>query len=262
MFPQDSRKSLKKQVIIFGMFLSLFFMPSDLIFAQEHITAYPQLGHKSGIKDLIFSPDGRLIASCSNDFQIKIWDVQTLTEIGNLKGHTDWVRSIVFNKSGTELLSASDDKTIKLWDIAERRELKNFTGHSDMVMAAVFSPDEKNILSFNDAKIITIFDRETALKKASFEANGSISAISYTASGRSIIYTEANTIKMFDAETGNIEKTYIGHEKAVNCFSYNADKRYLVSGSEDQTIKIWDMTVISSNVGVLYSGEKAQCPRN
>ena len=60
---------------------------------------------------------------------IKLWNIETKTEIITLKGHSDFVRSVVFNSNGTILASGSNDNTIKLWNIKTQKEIATLKGH-------------------------------------------------------------------------------------------------------------------------------------
>jgi WD40 repeat protein/tRNA A-37 threonylcarbamoyl transferase component Bud32 len=64
---------------------------------------------------LIFSPDGQILASSSNDNTIKLWDVASGNEIGTLTGHCSQVNSIVFSCDGQILVSGGADGAIKIW---------------------------------------------------------------------------------------------------------------------------------------------------
>ena len=72
--------------------------------------------HSDPVNEVVFSPDGQLLASASDDNTIRLWDPATGTSRGTLEGHSDWVRAVVFSPDGQLLASASDDKTVRLWD--------------------------------------------------------------------------------------------------------------------------------------------------
>ena len=66
---------------------------------------------------------GTILASGSSDNTIKLWNIETKTEI--LSGHSDVVSSVAFNNTGTILASGSSDNKIKLWNIETKTEIAN-----------------------------------------------------------------------------------------------------------------------------------------
>ncbi len=73
-------------------------------------------GHGTGVTDVVFSRDGKLLASGGTDNTIKIWDVATKRELRTLVGHTANIESMDFSPDGRLLASASDEGSTFLWD--------------------------------------------------------------------------------------------------------------------------------------------------
>jgi WD40 repeat protein len=75
---------------------------------------------------VVFSPDGRTVASQSDNNAIHLIDVATGKVLQTLTGHTDFVTSIAFSRDGHTLASGSNDNTIRMWDVATGKLLKSF----------------------------------------------------------------------------------------------------------------------------------------
>jgi len=80
-------------------------------------------GHTDYVLSVVFSPDGKLLASGSPDETVKLWRVSDGELIHTLEGHTDYVLSVTFAPDGTRLASGSGDGTIRLWGIPEEEEV-------------------------------------------------------------------------------------------------------------------------------------------
>ena len=74
-------------------------------------------GHGKGADTVAFSPDGRLLASCSDDKTVWLWGPATGEHRQTLTGHTSMVWAVTFNPDGRLLASAGYDKTVRLWDL-------------------------------------------------------------------------------------------------------------------------------------------------
>nr|NCS18119.1 protein kinase [Microcystis aeruginosa G13-12] len=83
---------------------------SSLRFLDKTLT-----GHSDMVTSVVYSPDGRYLASGSDDKTIKIWEVATGKELRTLTGHSGWVSSVVYSPDGRYLASGSVDKTTKIW---------------------------------------------------------------------------------------------------------------------------------------------------
>ena len=79
-------------------------------------------GHTSAVFSVVFSPDGKTLASGSDDRTLKLWDVATGKEQATLKGHT-WSYCVAYSPDGKVLAtgSLSPANTIKLWDVQTRK---------------------------------------------------------------------------------------------------------------------------------------------
>jgi hypothetical protein len=122
-------------------------------------------GHTNEIMSVAFSPDGKSLASASQDNSVKLWNVATGKERSTLQGHPEPVWSVAFNPDGTILASASDDKTVKLWDVATGKQRATLQGHTKEVMSVAYSPDGKTLASASEDKTIRLWD-EPLTKKA------------------------------------------------------------------------------------------------
>ena len=94
---------------LFFLFL-LFVSALTLAQTQEPRLVLP-VGHTDKVNSAVFSPDGTLALTASNDNTARIFEVATGKELQVLSGHMSWVISAVFSPDGKLVLTASLDNT-------------------------------------------------------------------------------------------------------------------------------------------------------
>ena len=86
----------------------------------------------------MFHPVYTVIASCSEDATIKIWDMDTNKILTTLKGHTSRINDICFDEDGSFLASCSNDLSIKIWDMNKYKCLKTLNGHDHTISSIAY----------------------------------------------------------------------------------------------------------------------------
>lgn len=232
-------------------------------------------GHTKAVLDLDYGgPRGNtLLASCSSDLTVKLWDPSDeYKNIRTLPGHDHSVSAVRFIPSGTAgspmsgnlLVSASRDKTLKIWDVTTGYCVKTLHGHADWVRDVAPSTDGRFLFSAGNDQVPRLWDASSGEAKSTFlghehvvECVAIAPAASYphlaplaglkkpppASSSTEFVATGSRdkTIRLWDSR-GTLIKTLIGHDNWVRSLVFHPGGKYLLSVSDDKTLRCWDFT--------------------
>ncbi|WP_416212377.1 WD40 repeat domain-containing protein [Nostoc sp. DedQUE09] len=247
----DRRKAVKSSVMAAEKMLGLPYVDADTRIQVElallntvHNVAAPNTlgGHANSVNGVSFSPDGKMLASASDDHTVKLWDTSTGQEIKTLIGHTNWIWGVSFSPDGKMLASASKDKTVKLWDTSIGKERKTLTGHTNEVNRNSFSPDGKMLASASKDKTVKLWDTSIGKERKTLTGHTKeVWGVSFSPDGKILASASHDkTVKLWNTSTGKEIKTLTGHRDAVWGISFSPDGKMLASASNDKTVKLWD----------------------
>ncbi len=220
-------------------------------------------GHNGAVRSVSFSPDGAYLISGSDDFTIKLWEVESGNQVYTFAGHQDWTKA-VFSPDGNNIVSGGGrggfyeediDHTIKLWNV-DTNELiwslgSDFSGHDSQVSSIAYSPNGQHIVSGGYDKTIKLWNAETGnLIHSSIPGHaGTVNSLNFPPTGNYFVSAGGNTspeeaagiIKIWETQTGELVKTFDGHDAQARVAVFSPDGNLIASGSDDGIIKIWEV---------------------
>jgi WD40 repeat protein len=222
-----------------------FFFPSNFLPLPELLRVLTHLIGNGRVRSVAFHPDGKKIASGSDDKTIKVWDTQTGQCAWRLTGHSHSVMSVAWNNDGTKLASGSCDKTVRIWSVGSAGTFEcesTLSGHSDCVNAVSWSPDGTMLASGSDDKTIKLWDAQSGKENSNLTLDSSVTSVAFSPDGSQIAVGHFKKIQLFDTQTQvKLGSPLNGHSRPVMSVTWNNDGTMLASGSFDQTVRIWSV---------------------
>ncbi|XP_036606482.1 striatin isoform X1 [Trichosurus vulpecula] len=226
---------------------------------------YTFRAHKGPVLCVVMSSNGEQCYSGGTDGLIQGWNT-TNPNIdpydsydpsvlrGALLGHTDAVWGLAYSGVHQRLLSCSADGTLRLWNTTEiSPALSVFNDNQELGIPAsvdLVSSDPSHMVASFSNGYTSIFNMETRQRILTLEANLDTSSnmscqinrvISHPTLPISITAHEDRHIKFYDNNTGKLIHSMVAHLEAVTSLAVDPNGLYLMSGSHDCSIRLWNL---------------------
>jgi WD40 repeat protein len=193
-------------------------------------------------KSLIFSSDGKFLASLRIRGRIGLWDVLNGKEIAQLE--CSEAEAMALHPDGKTLVSTGSKGMIEFWDMRTGKKVKSFQCAGKDFSSLAIAPDGKTFATGSNSGMVVFWQTESGRELHRFTEPGSwVESLAFSPDGRVLAFGGGGQkITLLDPTTGKEIPGCIGHRATVNSLSYSADGKKLASASDDRTVRVWDIT--------------------
>ena len=187
---------------------------------------------------VVFSPDGKKLASGSLEQVIKVWDVETRRVTGTWEvprtairiGTSPWP----FRRTGRGWPREFQDGTVRLWEVASQTEIATLEGHADRVASVSFSPDGATLASAGGLydPTVRLWDMATQAQVAMLRGHtGEVRSVAFSSPDGATLASGSSdrTVKLWDVATREEVAVFEEHREGIRSVTFSPDGAILVS---------------------------------
>ncbi|MEO0949351.1 MAG: hypothetical protein AAFY11_14650, partial [Cyanobacteria bacterium J06641_5] len=197
--------------------------------------------HHDGAETLAvtFSPDGKWLATASQDKSAKVFNRQGDWQ-ASLLGHNGWVNAITFGVDSETITTASGDGTIVRWSRAGQSLSTIARPHNETVTGLAFSPDGRILATASRDRTIKFWDENGTLLQSFIGHTAAVNAVAFAPDGKTAIgASNDGRIKIWRPD-GEQLPLLAAHPQEVTGLAFSSDGKLMASASWDGTIKLWN----------------------
>jgi WD40 repeat protein len=204
---------------------------------------------------IVFSPDGRLMATGSTNGTIHLWDVPPLQpkvgiryrmtlKIPGQSGSWDrGVRGIAFTPDGKMAAFATGARDLKVWDVGMGKEIASLEGHRNGVTGVAFSPDGKTVATAAANEPVRLWD--LASRKVHIRLEGCAEGsrfVTFAPDGKTVATADGDhAIRLWDPASGKLLAALRGEAQYLTALAFSPDGKTLACVARKGGVALWGL---------------------
>ena len=198
-------------------------------------------GHRFGVEQAAFSPDGRQVITVSSAAMARVWRVNGTGEPVVLRGHEGGVSQAAFSPDSRKVITASGDRTARVWRVDGKGEPVVLRGHENGVTHAAFSPDGQQVVTASsdgtarvwqvdgEGQSVVLRGHKSVVVEAAFSPDG----------GRIVTASWDGTARVWRADGTGEPVVLRDHEGGLIQAVFSSNGRTVMTVTWDGTVRIW-----------------------
>ncbi|KAJ7071101.1 TFIID and SAGA subunit [Mycena amicta] len=207
------------------------------------------IGHSGPVYSVAFDPlsgsaaPPKYLLSSSADASVRLWSMDTLTNLVAFRGHDNPVWDVKWAPMGIYFATGSRDRTARLWTADRINCLRVYAGHLSDVDCVEFHPNSLYLATGSSDWTARLWEAQTGTCVRVFIGHqGAVSTLAISPDGRYLASAgEDLAINLWDLGSGKRIKRMSGHTASIYSLAFSAESSLLVSGGADWTVRCWDV---------------------
>jgi WD40 repeat protein len=201
-----------------------------------------QTGHSGRVNSVLFSTDGRLLASVGADSEIKLWRAADGELLNTLKQDVGALHNIAFSPDGKMLASgsASATRNLLLYNVADGSLLRTVTAHENGTTCIAFTPDESLLVSGGGDYTLRLWRVSDGALVKELNQGAHVISLAVSPDGEVVAAGDSSgKIKLWRLADGAQIGGFAAHTEYVFSLAFSANGSMLASGGGDESLKLW-----------------------
>ncbi|XP_022226368.2 transcription initiation factor TFIID subunit 5-like [Drosophila obscura] len=201
-------------------------------------------GHNSTVYIGSFSSDGYHLITCSDDFDMRMWNIQSKSCVGFCPRTNSYIRDIAFDSNHTPFATVEDVGYASIWEADGRNiyYLKRVYQESPLTVC-IFHPSKKYIVSGSASCVVRMWDHASDDFAINIDLGhkSAITALAFSLLGKYLVAgAEDGIILVWDVQRKVLMRRLSQHKAAITSIDFSLDNTRFAVGSQDTQMSVWD----------------------
>jgi WD40 repeat protein len=183
------------------------------------------------------SPEGDDLLALAAGNEVSVWHLGRRQRITTFTGGSSArITTLAFHR--TTVVTGGADGTVRVWDARSGKERHRLASCNSEIAAVAVSPNGKTVAA-TIGRSVRLWEAEGGQEVGTLAGPSNVTAVAFSPNGRVIAIGGEGRIVLSDVASGKETANLDGHTGPIRCLEFHSEGKWLASGSDDGTARIW-----------------------